>query len=45
MNDHSPSAVRARDLTLGYAGEAVVENVDLDITPGEILVEIGRAHV
>ena len=43
MNDHSPSAVRARDLTLGYAGEAVVENVDLDITPGEILVVLGHS--
>jgi NitT/TauT family transport system ATP-binding protein len=43
MNDHSPSAVRATDLTLGYAGEAVVENVCLDITPGEILVVLGHS--
>jgi nitrate/nitrite transport system ATP-binding protein len=43
MNDHAPSAVRATDLTLGYAGEPVVENVDLDVTPGEILVVLGHS--
>ena len=38
-----PSAVRAEGLSLGYAGEPVVENVDLDVTPGEILVVLGHS--
>ena len=38
-----PSAVQARGLSLGYAGEAVVENVDLDVAPGEILVVLGHS--
>ncbi|GAA3807369.1 ABC transporter ATP-binding protein [Nocardioides panacisoli] len=39
----SASAVRATDLTLGYAGEPVVENLDLDVAPGEILVVLGHS--
>jgi NitT/TauT family transport system ATP-binding protein len=39
----TPSAVRAVDLSLGYAGEPVVENIDLDVTPGEILVVLGHS--
>ncbi len=38
-----PSAVRATDLTLGYAGEPVVDGVDLDVAPGEILVVLGHS--
>jgi len=41
--DVTPSAIRAEGLTLGYAGEAVVEDVDLDVAPGEILVVLGHS--
>ena len=39
----TPSAIRAEGLTLGYAGEPVVEGVDLDVAPGEILVVLGHS--
>ncbi|NYJ00612.1 NitT/TauT family transport system ATP-binding protein [Nocardioides thalensis] len=38
-----PSAVRTEDLALGYAGEPVVEHLDLDVSPGEILVVLGHS--
>jgi NitT/TauT family transport system ATP-binding protein len=43
--DHASNAaaVHARGLSLGYAGEAVVEGIDLDVTPGEILVVLGHS--
>jgi NitT/TauT family transport system ATP-binding protein len=37
------AAIRASGLTLGYAGEAVVDGIDLDVTPGEILVVLGHS--
>lgn len=37
------AAVRASGLCLGYAGESVVEGIDLDVTPGEILVVLGHS--
>jgi len=40
---HTPSAVSAADLSLGYAGEAVVEHIDLEVSPGEILVVLGHS--
>jgi NitT/TauT family transport system ATP-binding protein len=45
MSDHDlhPSAIRAEGVTLGYAGEPVVEGVDLDVRPGEILVVLGHS--
>lgn len=38
-----PSAVRITDVALGYAGEAVVEGVDLDVPAGEIVVVLGHS--
>ena len=38
-----PAAVHARRLTLGYAGEPVVDGIDLDVEPGEILVVLGHS--
>ncbi|MEZ0578700.1 ABC transporter ATP-binding protein [Nocardioides sp. MH1] len=38
-----PAAIRASDLTLGYAGEPVVDGIDLDVEPGEILVVLGHS--
>jgi NitT/TauT family transport system ATP-binding protein len=38
-----PSAVRIADVTLGYAGEPVVEGVDLEVAPGEIVVVLGHS--
>jgi len=38
-----PSAVRANALTLGYAGEPVVDHVDLDVAAGEIVVVLGHS--
>lgn len=40
---NAPAAVRANGLALGYAGEAVVEDVDLEVAPGEILVVLGHS--
>ena len=37
------TAVRAADLTLGYAGEPVVEHLDLEVGPGEIVVVLGHS--
>ena len=37
------SAVSAADLTLGYAGEPVVEHLDLEVAPGEIVVVLGHS--
>jgi NitT/TauT family transport system ATP-binding protein len=37
------AAITARELCLGYAGEAVVEGIDLDVLPGEILVVLGHS--
>jgi NitT/TauT family transport system ATP-binding protein len=39
----SASAVRASGLTLGYAGEPVVEDVDLEVAAGEIVVVLGHS--
>lgn len=36
-------AVQARSLSLGYAGEAILEGVDLEVAPGEILVVLGHS--
>jgi NitT/TauT family transport system ATP-binding protein len=41
--DVRPAAIRAEGLSLGYAGEPVVEDVDLDVSPGEILVVLGHS--
>ena len=41
--ESTPSAVRATGLALGYAGEPVVENVDLDVAAGEIVVVLGHS--
>jgi NitT/TauT family transport system ATP-binding protein len=41
--DVRPAAIRAEGLTLGYAGEAVVDGVDIDVEPGEILVVLGHS--
>jgi NitT/TauT family transport system ATP-binding protein len=41
--ESTPSAVRTRDLALGYAGEAVVEQIDLDVAAGEIVVVLGHS--
>ena len=38
-----PSAVQISGVALGYAGEPVVEGVDLDIAPGEIVVVLGHS--
>lgn len=38
-----PSALRATGVTLGYAGEAVVEGVDLEVPAGQILVVLGHS--
>jgi NitT/TauT family transport system ATP-binding protein len=38
-----PSAVRIVGASLGYAGEAVVEGVDLEVSPGEIVVVLGHS--
>jgi NitT/TauT family transport system ATP-binding protein len=38
-----PSAVRIAGVTLGYAGEPVVEGVDLEVSPGEIVVVLGHS--
>ena len=37
------STVVAHDLTLGYAGEPVVEDLDLEVQPGEIVVVLGHS--
>jgi len=37
------SAVRTKGLALGYAGEPVVEHVDLEVAPGEIVVVLGHS--
>jgi sulfonate transport system ATP-binding protein len=39
----TPSAVHTVDLSLGYAGEPVVEHVELDIAAGEIVVVLGHS--
>ena len=39
----SPSALRATKLALGYAGEPVVEGVDLEVAAGEIVVVLGHS--
>ena len=39
----TPSAVHTVDLALGYAGEPVVEHVDIDIAAGEIVVVLGHS--
>ncbi|WP_432476772.1 ABC transporter ATP-binding protein [Nocardioides sp. GXQ0305] len=41
--DVRPAAIRAEGLTLGYAGEPVVDGVDIDVEPGEILVVLGHS--
>ena len=41
--DVRPAAIRAEGLALGYAGEPVVEDVDIDVHPGEILVVLGHS--
>ena len=38
-----PSAVRLSGVTLGYAGEPVVDGVDLEVSPGEIVVVVGHS--
>ncbi|TCK22163.1 ABC transporter ATP-binding protein [Pseudonocardia endophytica] len=37
------TAVRARGLTRGFDGHAVLDDVDLDIAPGEFVVLLGRS--
>ncbi len=37
------STVIAQQLTLGYAGEPVVEHLDLEVSPGEIVVVLGHS--
>ncbi|QBR92183.1 ABC transporter ATP-binding protein [Nocardioides euryhalodurans] len=41
--DVRPAAIRAEGVSLGYAGEPVVEGVDIDVSPGEILVVLGHS--
>lgn len=41
MNEHP--VVRATNLTLGYAGEPVVEKLNLEVRAGEILVVLGHS--
>jgi NitT/TauT family transport system ATP-binding protein len=43
IQDVKPSAVRASGLSLGYAGEPVVDNVDLEVAAGEIVVVLGHS--
>lgn len=43
LDEVSPAAVRAVRLALGYSGEIVVDSVDLDVEPGEILVVLGHS--
>jgi energy-coupling factor transporter ATP-binding protein EcfA2 len=38
-----PAALRVESLALGYAGEPVVEGVELDVAPGEIVVVLGHS--
>ncbi len=43
MTAPSPAAVHASNLSLGYAGEAVVTDIRLEVAPGEILVVLGHS--
>lgn len=40
---HSPAAVEGRGITRRFAGQAVLDELDLDIAPGEFVALLGRS--